>query len=99
LPRINIRLKDALYEPLAARAKSARISFPEYVCEILHRFERNDARGYHDRSDEVQATLVQVFAILTGSIRTEGLTSSRRALTMLALCVTKGFCARPTMVR
>ncbi|WP_337587059.1 type IV secretion system DNA-binding domain-containing protein [Sphingobium yanoikuyae] len=72
MPRINIRLKDALYEPLAARAKSARNSLPEYVCEILHRFGRNDARGYHDRSDEVQATLVQVFAILTGSIRTEG---------------------------
>ncbi|MBO9527867.1 MAG: hypothetical protein J7517_17355, partial [Sphingobium yanoikuyae] len=72
MPRINIRLKDALHGRLVAGARSARLSLPEYVCEILDRFERNDARGYHDRSDEVQATLVQVFAILTGSIRTGG---------------------------
>ncbi|WIA54192.1 MULTISPECIES: toxin-antitoxin system HicB family antitoxin [Sphingobium] len=70
MPRINIRLKDALHERLVVGARSARLSLPEYVRDILDRFEGVDAGGYHGRFDEVQATLIQVFAILAASVGT-----------------------------
>jgi hypothetical protein len=70
LPRITIRFKDALYERLVVGARAADTTVPDYVRDILNRFEGMDAGGYHGRFDEVQATLIQVFAILAASVGT-----------------------------
>ena len=70
MPRITIRFKDALYERLGVGARAADTTVPDYVRDILNRFEGMDAGGYHGRFDEVQATLIQVFAILAASVGT-----------------------------
>jgi len=70
LPRVTIRFKDALYERLVVGARASDTTVPDYVRDILNRFEGMDARGYHGRFDEVHATLIQVFAILAASVGT-----------------------------
>lgn len=70
MARVTIRFKDALYERLVAGARSADTTVADYVRDILDRFEGMDAGGYHGRFDEVQATLIQVFAILAASVGT-----------------------------
>ncbi|WDA37035.1 hypothetical protein [Sphingobium sp. YC-XJ3] len=70
MPRVTIRFKDALYERLVVGARASDTTVPDYVRDILNRFEGMDARGYHGRFDEVHATLIQVFAILAASVGT-----------------------------
>ena len=68
MPRITIRFKDALFGRLVVGAQAAGSTIPDYVRDILNRYEGMDAAGYHDRFDEVQAVLIQVFAILAASV-------------------------------
>jgi len=68
LPRITIRFKDALFGRLVVGAQEAGTTIPDYVRDILNRYEGMDAAGYHGRFDEVQAILIQVFAILAASV-------------------------------
>ena len=68
MPRITIRFKDALYERLVGGARASDTTVPDYVRDILNRYEGMDAAGYHGRFDEVQAVLIQVFAILAASV-------------------------------
>lgn len=68
MPRVTIRFKDALFGRLVVGAQGAGSTIPDYVRDILNRYEGMDAAGYHGRFDEVQATLIQVFAILAASV-------------------------------
>jgi hypothetical protein len=70
LPRVTIRFKDALFGRLVVGAQVTGTTIPDYVRDILNRYEGMDAAGYHGRFDEVQATLIQVFAILAASVGT-----------------------------
>lgn len=70
MPRVTIRFKDALFGRLVVGAQAADSTVPDYVRDILNRYEGMDAAGYHGRFDEVQATLIQVFAVLAASVGT-----------------------------
>jgi hypothetical protein len=59
LARITIRVDDALFRRLDARARDAGTPTATYCRDILGRFEGTDPSGYHARFDELHATGIQ----------------------------------------
>ena len=87
MARITIRVDDALFRRLDARARDAGTPTATYCRDILGRFEGTDPSGYHARFDELHATGIKTLAILAASVgkRTpeileQGLADARRLL-------------------
>lgn len=87
MARITIRVDDALFKRLDARARDAGTPTATYCRNILERFEGTDPSGYHARFDELHATGIQTLAILATSVGRrspdmleQGLADARRLL-------------------
>ena len=92
MPRVTIRFEDALYGRIAGSAEAAGTSLAEYIRDVLDRFEGLDAAGYHNRFDELHATNIQVFAVLTAALKAvrpdllqQGMEDARRLMIERAL--------------
>jgi RHH-type rel operon transcriptional repressor/antitoxin RelB len=85
--RITIRLDDALHERLLDQSRRSDLSLSSYIRDVLDRYEGLDPAGYHARFDELQATSIQILAILSSSVSRrspeiyqQGMTDARRLL-------------------
>lgn len=68
MPRLSVRIDDALHARLIDRAQTADCLPSAYVRELLIRDLGLDPNGLHARFDELHATTIQVLAILAASV-------------------------------
>jgi hypothetical protein len=68
VPRLTIRLDQALFERLIERAASHQLTPSRYVRELLSREPGVDLGGHHARFDELHATSIQTLAIVAASV-------------------------------
>lgn len=68
MPRLTIRLDEALFDRLIERAATHQTSPSRYVRELLGREPGVDLGGHHARFDELHATAIQTLAILAASV-------------------------------
>lgn len=68
MARVTIRFEDALYERIVFGAQSSGTNVAAYIRGIVDRFDGLDPGGYHDRFDEIHATLIQTFAVIAASV-------------------------------
>lgn len=68
MPRLTVRMDEALLNRIVARATGLNISPSFFVREILTRDPGIDLLGYHARFDELHATAIQILSILAASI-------------------------------
>jgi hypothetical protein len=80
LPRITIRLDDALEDLLVTQARRAGLTTAAYCRDILQRFEGDDPSGYHSRFDELHGTAIQILAILGTSVGERAPTTLEKGL-------------------
>jgi RHH-type transcriptional regulator, rel operon repressor / antitoxin RelB len=64
VPRLTIRLDEALYDRLIDRSRASGTTPSAYLRDVLVRFEGTDPSGYHARFDELQGTTLQTLALL-----------------------------------
>jgi RHH-type transcriptional regulator, rel operon repressor / antitoxin RelB len=64
VPRITIRLDDALFDRLIDRARATGTTPSAYLRDVLIRFEGTDPSGHLARFDELQGTALQTLALL-----------------------------------
>ncbi|MDH7639206.1 hypothetical protein [Sphingomonas oryzagri] len=68
MPRLTIRLDEALFDRLIERAAAHQTSPSRYVRELIARQPGVDVGGHHARFDELHATAIQTLAILAASV-------------------------------
>ena len=68
MPRLTVRLDDALLDRIVARASDLKISPSSFVRDVLARDPGIDLAGYHARFDELHATAIQTLSILAASV-------------------------------
>jgi hypothetical protein len=68
VPRLTIRLDEALLDRLNERAAALQISQSSYVRELVSCAPAMDTAGYHARFDELHATAIQTLAIIAASV-------------------------------
>lgn len=64
MPRLTIRLDDALFDRLLDRSRATGTTPSAYLRDALVRFEGIDPSGHHVRFDEIQGTALQTLALL-----------------------------------
>ncbi|WP_068092343.1 CopG family transcriptional regulator [Novosphingobium rosa] len=64
MPKLNIRLDDALYEQLSKRAYGANLTFSAFCRSILAQANDPQGRYVFTAQDEILATNIQILSIL-----------------------------------
>lgn len=68
MPRLSLRLDEALLDRVVERAAGLQTSPSSYVRSVLARETGLDLEGHHARFDEIHATCIQTLAILVAGL-------------------------------
>lgn len=68
MPKLNIRLDDALYERLNRRANGAQLPFSVFCRNVLAQAADPQGRYIYSSQDEILATSIQILSILATSV-------------------------------
>ncbi|HWU01760.1 MAG TPA: CopG family transcriptional regulator [Novosphingobium sp.] len=80
MPKLNIRLDDALYEQLSRRAYGARLPFSVFCRQVLAQAADPRSSYIYSSQDEILATTIQILSILATHIGRQYPTSLEKGL-------------------
>lgn len=71
MPKVNIRLDEALYDRLRRRAYGADLAFSAFCRKVLEQAADPNDRYIYSSKDEILATSIQILSILATSVGAE----------------------------